>query len=144
MSRLLFFAACLVAATAHAEPVREAIDAGNAAFVAAFDARDATALAALYSGDARVVAPAAPPVSGRAAIAEFWAGAMQDVKKVQLETLALESAGDLALEDGVVRLTANDGSESAARYLVVWKRIDGHWHLHRDIWNGGPPAPEPR
>jgi hypothetical protein len=24
--------------------------------------------------------------------------------------------------------------------VVVWKRVGRRWHLHRDIWNGGPLA----
>ncbi len=141
MSRLLMLVAgCLVAAAAQADPVREAIDAGNYFLRKAFDARDAQAIADLYTEDGRVIAPGAEPAAGRAAIAEFWAGAMKDTKSVRLSTLAVESAGDLAVEDGVAHLTANDGSESAGRYLVVWKRIGRRWHLHRDIWNSGPPG----
>jgi uncharacterized protein (TIGR02246 family) len=141
---------CFVAAHAWAqepEPeappkpsVRDAVDAGNYLFLKAFDARDAKAIAELYTEDARVIAPGAEPAAGRAAIAAFWAGAMQATKSVRLETLSVESDGDLAFEDGVVHLTANDGSESAERYVVVWKRVGRRWHLHRDIWNAGPTA----
>ncbi len=140
---LLLVAGCLVAAAAQADPLREAIDAGNYFFLKAFDARDAEAIAELYTEDGRVIAPGAPPAAGRAAIAAFWTGAMQDTKSVRLETLAVEAAGELALEEGVAHLTANDGSESAARYLVVWKRVGRRWHLHRDIWNAGPPGAAP-
>ena len=132
--------------------VRDAVNAGNYFFLKAFAARDAQAIADLYTEDGRVVAPGAPPAVGRAAIAAFWAGSMKDTTAVRLETLSVEAAGDLALEEGVAHLVANDGSESAARYLVVWKRVGRRWHLHRDIWNVGPlgapeppaPTPEPR
>jgi uncharacterized protein (TIGR02246 family) len=134
-------------AEAPAEPkasVREAVDAGNYFFRKAFDARDAQAIAELYTDDARVIAPGAEPAAGRAAIADFWAGVLRDTKTVRLETLSVESDGNLAFEEGVVQLTANDGSASAARYLVVWKRVGRRWHLHRDIWNAGvPPAAKP-
>jgi uncharacterized protein (TIGR02246 family) len=153
MSRFPILAVfCLVAATASAqapeappaEPpkvsVRDAIDAGNYFFRKAFEARDAAAIAELYTEDARVIAPGAEPAAGREAIAAFWAGAMQETKSVRLETLSVESGGDLAFEDGVVHLTANDDSQSTARYVVVWKRVGRRWHLHRDIWNPGPGA----
>ncbi len=143
-------ASAALATSAQADPVRDAVDAGNYFFLKAFAARDAQAIADLYTEDGRVVAPGAPPAVGRAAIETFWAGAMKDTQAVRLETLSVEGAGDLALEEGVVRLVANDGSESAARYLVVWKREGRRWHLHRDIWNVGPmgaatpsPADEP-
>lgn len=133
-------------------PVREAVDAGNYFFMKHFEARDAQAIADLYTEDARVIAPGAAPAEGRAAIAAFWAAAMEGTRSARLETLAVESAGDLAVEEGVVQLTANDGRQSAERYLVVWKRVGRRWHLHRDIWNAGPapdveaaasPEPEP-
>jgi uncharacterized protein (TIGR02246 family) len=158
--RVLLLALCLAGAPAFAEAeesaaepaaelpppqpsVRGAVDAGNYFFLKAFEARDAQAIAELYTEDARVIAPGAEPAIGRAAIAEFWRGAMQGTKGVQLQTLAVESAGDLAVEDGVVKLTATDGSESSARYLVVWKRVGRRWHLHRDIWNAGEAALAP-
>src|SRR5262245_12174745 len=124
-------------------PIREAIDAGNYFFAKFFEARDAQSIAELYTEDARVIAPGATPASGRAEIAAFWAGAMQGTQKVRLETLSVESDGTLAFEEGVVELTANDGSTSAERYVVVWKRVGRRWHLHRDIWNTAPAAAEP-
>ena len=131
-------ACALLAASAQADPMRDAVDAGNYFFLKAFAARDAQAIADLYTEDGRVVAPGAPPAVGRAAIAAFWAGSMNDTSAVRLETLSVEAAGDLALEEGVAHLVANGGSESAARYLVVWKREGRRWHLYRDIWNVGP------
>jgi ketosteroid isomerase-like protein len=119
-------------------PVREAVDAGNYFFMKHFEARDAQAIADLYTEDARVIAPGAVPAEGRAAIAAFWAAAMEGTKSARLETLSVESAGELAFEEGVVLLTANDGRQSAERYVVVWKRVGRRWHLHRDIWNAGP------
>jgi len=136
-------ACTLLAASAQADPVRDAVDAGNYFFLKAFAARDAQAIADLYTEGGRVIAPGAEPVSGRAAIAAFWAGTMIDTQAVRLETLSVEAAGDLALEEGVAHLEANDGSESTARYLVVWKREGRRWHLHRDIWNNGPREAQP-
>jgi ketosteroid isomerase-like protein len=125
-------------------PVREAVDAGNYFFTKYFEERDAHAISELYTEDAQVIAPGAEPALGRAAIAAFWAGAMEGTKRVRLETSSVEADGELAYEDGVVHLIANDGSETAERYVVVWKRVGRRWHMHRDIWNGGPePAAPP-
>ena len=123
---------------APAAAVRAAVDAGNYFFLKYFAERDAAAIGELYTEDGRVIAPGAEPASGRAAIAAFWARAMESTQSVALETLSLEPAGELAVEEGVVRLTANDGSQSSERYLVVWKRVGRRWQLHRDIWNSGP------
>jgi len=126
----------LAAAPAHADPVRDAVEAGNRAFAAAFVKGDAAAIAQLYTADAKVIAPGAPVTTGRAAIQAFWQKSIDSgIKDVKLETGEVESAGDLAYETGTVRLVAKDGAVSGARYLVVWKRSEGKWHLHRDIWN---------
>ena len=126
-------AAMLVAA---ADPVREAVDHGNQFFLKAFAAGDAKAVAELYTRDAKVIAPGAEIAAGRAAIEAHWAGAIASgVKVLRLQTTAVESDGALAVEDGTVLLADKDGKESTSRYVVVWKREDGRWRLHRDIFN---------
>jgi uncharacterized protein (TIGR02246 family) len=125
----------LTAASSRADDVRKAVDAGNAAFRTAFLAGDAQKVSELYTADAEVTPPGAPIARGRAAIAAFWKGGMAGIKDLSLETRAVESSGDLAVEDGNVKLTAPDGAVSTSRYIVVWKRDAGTWKLHRDIWN---------
>lgn len=129
------------AASARAEDVRKAIDTGNAAFRAAFRAGDAQKVSELYTTDGEIIAPGAPIARGRPAIAAFWKGAMGGIVDVVLETRAVESAGDLAVEDGAAKLTAADGKITSDRYVVVWKREGGTWKLHRDIWNSEKPGP---
>jgi uncharacterized protein (TIGR02246 family) len=139
-TRFAFVLAAVVllnARAARADEVRDAVEAGNENFIAAYLAEDAQAIAQLYTETAEVIAPGAPVARGRAAIADFWkAGfAANPPKSIQLETREVESAGDLAVELGTVKLGFRDGSTQQARYLVVWKREGGSWRLHRDIWN---------
>jgi uncharacterized protein (TIGR02246 family) len=133
---------CLVATVvlavprAHADPVRDAVEAGNRAFITAFLAGDARAVADLYTENAQVIAPGAPVARGRPAIEAAWQKSIDaGVKELTLQTADVESSGDLACETGVVRLVARDGGVTEGRYVVVWKRTDGRWRLHRDIWN---------
>jgi uncharacterized protein (TIGR02246 family) len=132
----LVFTGLLAAQPAWSDEVRDAVEAGNAAFIAAFLRGDSTAVSQLYTVDAQVIAPGAPVANGRPAIAGFWQRSIDaGTKDVKLQTAEVESAGDLAYETGTVRLVAKDGTTSEARYVVVWKRVDGKWLLHRDIWN---------
>jgi ketosteroid isomerase-like protein len=79
VSLLLAVAACLVPThAARADEVRDAVEAGSCAFIAAFLRGDSTAVSQL--------------------------------------------------------LVAKD-TTSQGRYVVVWKRVDGRWLLHRDTWN---------
>jgi uncharacterized protein (TIGR02246 family) len=121
---------------ARSEDVRAAVEAGNRAFIAAFMKGDAEAVANFYTENAQVIAPGAPVVRGRPAIAAFWGKSIKSgVKELALTTADVDSSGDLASETGVVRIVARDGTVTQARYLVVWQRTNGEWKLHRDIWN---------
>ncbi len=73
--------------------------------------------------------------TGRAAITEFWRSAIDAGMNVTLETAEVEADGNLAYETGALGLISSDGTETIARYVVVWKRVDGKWLLHRDTWN---------
>jgi uncharacterized protein (TIGR02246 family) len=126
----------LVSASASAEDARQAVEAGNRGFIAAFLRGDASAVADRYTENAQVIAPGTPIATGRAAIAEYWQKSIASgIKDLTLETTNVESDGNLAYETGVVRLVSTDGVTTAARYVVVWKRIGERWFLHRDIWN---------
>jgi len=126
----------LVGAAARSDDTRESIESNNRDFAAAFLRGDAVAVAELYTVDAELLPPGAEAVAGRPAIAAFWKGAIDaGVKDLVLTTVQVESAGDLAYEVGKVRLVAKDGQATEDRYLVVWKRENGKWQLHRDIWN---------
>jgi uncharacterized protein (TIGR02246 family) len=129
------FLSAMSAYPAPADELRAEIEAANATFSRHAAANDAAALAGLYTVDAAVIAPGAPIARGRAAIEAFWASTVAATKAVKLTTLAVESAGDLAMEEGEATLTGNDGKSTNARYVVVWKRAGGTWKLHRDIWN---------
>jgi uncharacterized protein (TIGR02246 family) len=126
----------LVSASASADDARQAVEAGNRAFIAAFLRGDASAVADRYTENAQVIAPGAPIASGRAAIAEFWKKSIASgIKDLTLETTDVESDGNLAYETGIVRLVSTEGATTAGRYVVVWKRVGERWFLHRDIWN---------
>ena len=122
---------------------REAINVANAAFMAAFRASDAGAVADCYSKDGQLLPANSDVVSGAASIASFWGGAMKKgIAEVKLETVELEAAGDLAVEVGRYVLAGGDGGPvDNGKYVVVWHREGGSWKIHRDIWTTNRPAP---
>ena len=122
------------------DAVRKAVEEGNRKFGAAAGRKDYAGLAALYTDNAKLLPPDAPLVSGRKAIEEFWraAAASLGLISVALKTQDLEVSGDIACETGEADLTLSSGP-AKVKYLVVWRRGgDGHWLLHRDIWNAMP------
>ena len=108
----------------------------NRAFEDAARKRDMEALGRLYTPDAIVMPPDAPFVKGRDGIKQFWGAAIQQLalKEVRLDTIDLEIAGDTAVEVGEALLTLESGA-ATVKYVVTWKKVDGQWRLHRDIWN---------
>jgi ketosteroid isomerase-like protein len=65
----------------------------------------------------------------------------QGIAKVQLATDDVEGEGDTAWECGRYVLETADGQVAdRGKFLVIWKRVDGNWHLHRDMINTNLPA----
>jgi ketosteroid isomerase-like protein len=122
---------------------RAQIESGNADLAMALSQGRAGAVAALYTGDARMFPPNSDVVSGREAIQRFWQGAIDaGVRGLALTTMEIEEHGDSAHEVGKYSATGDGGKVlDTGKYVVIWKREQGRWHLHRDIWNTSMPAP---
>ena len=118
--------------------LRRGMEETNRGFMDAIRRRDAAGAAhETYTRDARVLPPGAPTVEGRDAIARFWAGAATQLglTAVELSTVDVQPLGDGAYEIGRAVLTLGGGQQAAAKYVVVWRREDGRWRWHVDIWN---------
>lgn len=94
-------------------------------------------LASLYTPDAMALPPDGPLVRGRDGIKQMWGSIATEIglKDVALHTLDLELAGDTAHEVGEATLQTQKHGTVVVKFVVVWKRVDGQWRLHRDIWN---------
>lgn len=112
------------------------IAAVNRQFEAAARNGDLERLAALYTRDAMAIPPDGQVVKGRDNIKQMWGTIAQQIglKDVRLDTLDLEVAGETAYEVGEAVLTVASG-RAVVNFVVVWKKVDGQWRLHRDIWN---------
>jgi uncharacterized protein (TIGR02246 family) len=113
-----------------------------AAFEKAFNAGKVEELAALYTKDALVLAPGSPMIEGREGIAKMWQGILDSgFTDLDLQAREIVVVGGTAYETGTFEGTVvtDDGETKAAgKYIVVWKKQDGRWKLHRDIWNETP------
>jgi len=113
------------------------------AFAASIAARDAAATAAFYTEDAVLLPPDQEPVTGRAAIQEFFARTNgSGSADIMLATVETSIAGEQAWRQGSFRVggTATD-APFAGKFIEVWKKVDGAWLIHRDIWNANAPRP---
>jgi uncharacterized protein (TIGR02246 family) len=118
---------------------RKAIDNANAKLIALQKDGDAEGMGEMYTDDAILLPSGGSRTEGRAAIEAFWAKILSSgVEDVQLRTENLESlGGDLVYEIGSYTTTPADGAPIAGHYVVLWKRVDGEWKLHVDIFNEG-------
>jgi ketosteroid isomerase-like protein len=98
--------------------------------------RNYSSIDQIYTSDATVMPPGAPMINGRENIRAFWKATVEalDPTSGRLETLSLEVLADRAIEVG--RATIESAASALeVKYVVVWKREDGSWKLHIDIWN---------
>ncbi len=115
----------------------ESIGAVNDQFMEAFASGNGTAVAALYTEDAEIFPPTGESIAGRTGIADIWQGAMDaGVASITLTIDELEGFGNTAYEVSRYSLLDEDGNVLGdGRYIVIWKRTQDGWRLHRDIWN---------
>ena len=117
------------------EDVRAAIDAANVKLCDAVAAGDAGACAGLYTTNACFMLPGADFLRGREAIQAGFSQMMGGgAKGLELATVELDVLDDTANEVGTYHMLAEGGATAdRGKYVVVWKKEDGEWRLHRDI-----------
>ena len=109
-------------------------------------AKDAAAIAGLYTEDGAVMPPNAPIGKGRAAIQQTWAS-MMGTPGFDLtfapEQILVSASGDMALDRGTYSLTIAPGGttmKDTGKYVVVWRKIGNEWKAAADIFNSDQPA----
>ena len=123
--------------------IREAIADANKDFMVNFNRGDAAGMADLYTDDGQVLPPNSDFVIGKEAIQAFWQALMDmGIKEAKLDIVEVEEQDDLAVEVSKYTLQGEEGQVlDQGKYIVIWKRVDGQWKLHRDIFNSSLPAP---
>lgn len=106
---------------------------GAEAFAAAFAKHDAKALAAMWTENGEMHDDGGPAARGRAAIEQAFATLFKAKPKAKIEAL-IEAirfpARDLAIEEGVLRLTAADNElPTTTVYRVTHIREGGAWKI---------------
>jgi uncharacterized protein (TIGR02246 family) len=129
----------------------KAIDSVRSAHIAALNASDGQAWAALFTDDAVQMPPNAPANIGKPKIAS-WSQAFLDPFRIQF-ALAVDEVrvlGEWALESGqyTVNLNAKAGGpamEDVGKYMTIYQRTAGNkWQIARDIWNSSNAPPSAR
>jgi uncharacterized protein (TIGR02246 family) len=128
-------------AQAGAGSLRAEIEKLDKAWQDAYNAGDAAAVAALYTKDAKLMVPGAEPGSTPKAIQELIAADIALGGKLTLTLVDVVGFGNYALETANWVATSPDGKHlDHGPYLVLYKKVDGGWKIHRDIWNSSMPS----
>lgn len=120
------------------------IEAMNKKFMDAVGKGDSVAVAGYYTADAKFMGPNAPAVVGRANIQSDIGGLIKaGLTKLVLTTSEVWGNENFVGEEGVMTLSTADGKlVDQGKYIVLWKKEDGSWKLHRDIYNSDLPLPK--
>ncbi len=114
-------------------------------FVTSFNTGNYDQVAALFAEDGVFMAPHHDPAYGPKAVERLLRqiGEM-GYEDLRLETIRVESAGDLAMEIGryTVAIRQPEGTILADRgkYLKAWRRL-GAWLIVADCWSSNMPVP---
>ena len=114
------------ASSSEATAVRELV----AAFVRAYNAKDAKAIAAQFAEDGRIVDPDGSITEGRAAIERRYRETFDDSPDARIEVTSQAVralAPDVVLEEGRATIRSGDGAPKSGRYHALYVRRDGRW-----------------
>jgi ketosteroid isomerase-like protein len=117
------------------------IAARDEAWEQAFNAGDASKVAAIYTEDARLLAPNAKVSQGRATVEEAFAQMIATGHKITLDSTEAMAAGDLGYSIGTYEEKDKDGAVvDSGKYVEIFRRVGGEWQISNDIWNSDQPA----
>ena len=113
----------------------------NTQWDAAFNAKQADQVAAMYDDAAAVIPAGAGQVSGKAAVLAFWTNTIaQGIIDHKLEMVEAGESGDMAFQRGLwSAAVVNDQGErqvfSGNVHLLYRRQADGAWKALTHIWN---------
>ena len=96
---------------------------------------DAERMASFYTADAVIIVPGMPTIRGRDAVREYWAYLIDaGLSRVHVRPDEVHASAGGIVETGTARVEGTMGAlPGEARYITIWKRVDGRWLIHRDV-----------
>ena len=133
---ILFCLLFAVASFAQNSDIRKEIDTQNSKITSFVSNQDLAIASTIYSREAQLLPPNGKMFSGKENIKSFWTMAFKNgVDKVKIDSLELVQMGDLAYEVRSFELYINKKLFDVGKSIIIWKKENGTWLMHRDIWN---------
>lgn len=127
--------------TQAAESAEVMVNQGNTAWNTAFNAKNADALAALYTAEAILVPPTGTTVKGTAAIREFWSGLFKaGFKDHKIDLVGVRQEGKLTIAVAKWQATGPDENGAPKQYggqlvNILETQEDGQTRSILHTWN---------
>ena len=127
--------------TQAADSVEVMVNQGNTAWNTAFNAKNADALAALYTAEAILVPPTGTTVKGTAAIREFWSGLFKaGFKDHKIDLVGVRQEGKLTIAVAKWQATGPDENGAPKQYggqlvNILETQEDGQMRSILHTWN---------
>ncbi len=148
-------ALCLLGLFAMALPANAASDAMLAKpsqdWARLWQARDLEAVLALYTDDAVFINADGSRVTGKPALRKFFAAVLAQYKaQPQLRSVESRASGGLGYDWGdyseiVTPVAKPDAAiKTQGTYLVILRKVAGHWLIANQMWTGNVPVPVKR
>jgi len=120
-----------------ADEMSDMVKGWFAAWDAAFNAKDASGVAALYAEDGRVITGDGNVKQGPAAIQALFQGFMDSgFHDHQLSLEAVDANGDMVYGTGNWKGTGGDGKEYGGKVVNIYERQpDESWKTVLHMWN---------
>ncbi len=126
------------------DSVKASIAASNKAYGECFATGDSVKFVSCYTADACIFPPNMPKMCGTQAINGFFNGAVKmGIRNIKITTEEVYGNDSTASEVGKYDVMADkDVSLEKGKFIVVWKKVNSTWKMHRDVWNSDttPPA----
>lgn len=125
------------------DSVKAEIAASNATYGSSFASGDSAAFVAHYTSDGCVMPENAPKLCAAGPITAFFNGGVKmGIKDIKLTTEEVMGGPEVVVETGSYEILGDkDVSFDKGKFIVAWKKENGKWKMHRDIWNTSNPAP---
>jgi uncharacterized protein (TIGR02246 family) len=122
------------------------VEAGEAAWLKAFNSGDAAGVAKQYSQDARLMPPNSDIIAGRDAIEAFTKEFVATGASLSFNLLTVHEGGDIVAAVGTYEMSipvpGGEPQLDSGKYIEVWQRqSDGAWLIVDDVFNSSLPAP---
>ena len=106
-------------------------------FEATFSIGDVTKIAGFYTENGMLLPSGFDFVRGKQDIKEFWQSAIDmGIKYIKIGIIEVEHHDDTTIEMSNYTLSGSDRQViDAGKGIVIWKKTNNAWKMHRDIWN---------